>query len=69
MWSKFFSPSPIPHAARDSPWMMARRMTMTKKKKVMSKTMRSTSKSSPAGSSISSPMPPPARTPTYMWNM
>lgn len=51
------------------PWMMASRMTMTKKKKVMSNRMRQSSYGSPAGSSNSSPIPPPALTPTYMWNI
>ena len=48
--------------------MMARRMTMMKKKKLMSKRILNPSYSSPSGGSISSPMPPPARTPLYRWN-
>lgn len=40
---------------------------MTKKKKVMSKKIRYTSDGSPSGGSITSPIPPPARTPWYRW--
>jgi len=49
------------------PWIIARRITMTKKKNVMSNMIRYTSYSSPSGDSISSPIPPPARTPLYKW--
>jgi len=40
---------------KGSPWMMASRMTMTKKKKVRSKRMRNISYGSPSGELISSP--------------
>ncbi len=48
--------------------MIANKMTMTKKKKVMSKKIRYTSESSPSGGSMTSPIPPPALTPWYRWN-
>ena len=41
---------------------------MMKKKKLMSKRILQTSQGSPSGGSISSPIPPPARTPLYRWN-
>ena len=45
------------------PWIIARRITIIKKKKVISKTIRYNSSGSPFGDSSSSPMPPPARIP------
>ncbi len=49
------------------PCMIARRMTITTKKKVMSNNSRVNSLGSPKAGSRTSAIPPPERRPTSMW--
>lgn len=51
------------------PWMIAKSITITKKKKVTSNRSRRNSSGSPVADWRTSPIPPPARRPWSMWYM